>query len=188
MPNYRRAFVPGGTFYLTLVTAGRMPFLCDDLARPLLRAAIEQCRARWPFAIDCFVLMPDHLHWIWTLPEDDTAYSARVAWIKRTFTAGWTAAGGAERAVTAAQHGGRRRGVWQPRFWEHVVRSPEDRNRLFDYVHFNPVKHGYVKCPKDWPYSSFHRFVREGFYERDWGCVEGGAPPTWEDIEDILGE
>ena len=180
--------MPGGTFYFTLVTAGRTPFLCNDRARPLLRSAIERCRAQWPFTIDCFVLMPDHFHTILTLPSGDTDYSKRLAWIKRTFTIGWLADGGAERAVTGAQHTARRRGVWQPRFWEHVVRSPDDRNRLFDYIHYNPVKHGYVKCPKDWPYSSFHRFVKEGYYDLNWCCGEDIPPPTWDDIKDILGE
>jgi putative transposase len=177
MPNYRRSFRPGGTFFFTVVTRDRQPIHCTDRARPLLRRAIHLCRERWPFDVDGFILMPDHLHSMWTLPEDDTDYSRRLAWIKREFTSSWLAAGGEEAIPLNGHFHQRRRGVWQPRFWEHTIRDEDDRNRHLDYMHYNPVKHGYAECPHDWPYSSFHRQVTLQNYPRDWQCrCNGGTP------------
>src|SRR5205823_6586052 len=99
MPEFRRAYAPGGTFFFTVVTAERQPILCNELARPLLREAIEQCQTRWPFTLDAIVLLPDHLHTMWSLPENDADFSRRWGWIKKTFTQRWLAAGGAEVAV-----------------------------------------------------------------------------------------
>ena len=123
MPNYRRAFRPGGTFFFTLVTHRRGRFLCDDLARALLRRSIDACRAVAPFEVDAFILLPDHLHAIWTLPEGDADFSSRGSRIKKRFTHEWVAAGGSEGAVTDSRRRNRRRGVWQRRFWEHVIRD-----------------------------------------------------------------
>jgi putative transposase len=185
MPNYRRWVVPGGTFFFTVVTFERTPFLCSDPARPLLRRAITECRAQWPFQIDAFVLLPDHMHTIWTLPTGDTGYSQRWGWIKKTFTQLWREAGGAERAVSPAKRADRRGGLWQQRFWEHTVDDPRDFENHVEYIHYNPVKHGYVKCPHEWPYSSFHRWVAAGRYPADWLCVCGGqrvTPPKFDDL------
>jgi putative transposase len=185
MPNYRRALVPGGTFFFTVVSFDRTPFLCSDLARPLLRAAIAECRERWPFRIEAFVLLPDHLHAIWTLPTYDADYSRRWAWIKKTFTQRWREAGGAEQPISDAKHHDRRGGVWQPRFWEHTSRDVDDLKNHVEYIHYNPVKHGYVQCPHAWPYLSFHRWVAEGRYPADWQCVCRGqqvTPPKFDDL------
>src|SRR5690348_16773147 len=119
MPNYRRAFRPGGTFFYTLVTYRRARFLCDELARTLLRRAIDACRAVSPFDVDAFVLLPDHAHAMWTLPEGDADFSSRWSRIKKRFTDEWVAAGGWEGAVSDSRRHNRRRGVWQRRFWEH---------------------------------------------------------------------
>jgi putative transposase len=170
MPQFRRVFQPDGTFFFTLVTHYRAPLLCTDLGRACLRQAIEECRTRWPFEIGAFVLLPDHLHAIWTLPDEDQNYPRRWSFIKRRFTQHWLDAGGREGRVTMDQHRQRRRGVWQPRFWEHTIRDQEDLNRHYDYIHFNPVKHGHASSPADWPYSSFHRFVTEGRYSADWSA------------------
>jgi len=170
MPNYRRAVRPGGTFFFTLVTYRRARFLCGDLARALLRRAIDACRAVAPFEVDAFVLLPDHLHAIWTLPEGDADFSTRWARIKRSFTSAWVAAGGCEGAVSDSRRLNRRRGVWQRRFWEHVIRDERDLERHVDYIHYNPIKHGYVPCAHAWEWSSFHRLVREGTYEPKWCC------------------
>jgi putative transposase len=110
-----------------------------------------------------------HLHTIWSLPEGDRGYPARWGWIKKEFTKGWLVAGGAEQVVSAAKAGDRRRGVWQRRYWEHTIKDERDFEHHFDYLHYNPVKHGLVQRPRDWPYSSFHRYVREGVYPPDWG-------------------
>ena len=170
MPNYRRAFQPGGTFFFTVVTCDRRPILCTEAARPILRAAISNCKALYPFTIGAFVLLPDHLHAIWTLPETDSGFSRRWGVIKLQFTKAWRDAGGDEQPVSIGKDHQRRAGVWQPRFMEHLIRDADDFNAHVDYVHYNPVKHGYAACPHVWPYSSFHRWVRDGYYETDWNC------------------
>ena len=135
---------------------------------------MEECRSNRPFQTDAIVLLPDHLHAIWTLPPDDDDYSARWAWIKKEFTKGWLGAGHEERAVSAGRARDDRRGVWQPKFWEHMVRDETDMENHFDYLHYNPVKHGYVSLPREWVWSSFHRWVRAGVYDPDWGAGEAG--------------
>lgn len=177
MPNYRRAYIPGGMFFFTLVTEQRAQILIDATARRLLRTAFAGCRARWPFRVDAIVLLPDHLHTVWSLPRGDTAYSRRWAWIKKEFTKSWVAEGGAEEAVSDSRHRNRRRGIWQRRFWEHSLADEDDLERHLDYIHYNPVKHGLVEVPRDWPYSSFHRFVKLGAYPPDWGQPSNGPPP-----------
>ena len=183
MPDYCRAFVPGGTFFFTVVTERRAPWLCEDRARACLCEAMGRCRMRWPFAIEAIVLLPDHLHTIWSLPAGDTAYPRRWAAIKRRFTARWLASGGPEMPVSPGRHRQRRRGVLQPRYWEHVIRDERDFERHADYIHYNPVKHGLCRCPRDWPFSSFHRFVQSGDYPPDWGCGAGPVPLDFSDIE-----
>jgi putative transposase len=171
MTNWRRAHVPGGTFFFTLVSADRAPILTTPLGRSLLREVTIECRRQWPFDIVAVALMPDHLHTIWRLPEGDTEYARRWGWLKKEFAKRWLAAGGSERPVSPSRQLNRRRGVLQRRFWEHVIRDELDLERLLDYIHYNPVKHGLVGRAIDWPWSSFHRFVREGRYPSDWGCA-----------------
>jgi putative transposase len=170
MSQFRRMHVPGGSFFFTLVTERRAPIFHADSSRRLLGEAIRNCRNRWPFRIDAMVLLHDHLHAIWTLPEGDSRYSARWGWIKKEFTKAYLAAGGLEQGRNNSRLGQRRRGVWQRRFWEHALRDENDFARHFDYIHYNPVKHGYVACVRDWPHSTFHRWVEQGIYLPDWGC------------------
>lgn len=174
MPNYRRAYVPGGMYFFTLVTERRAPILTEPLARRSLRRALVDCRSRWPFRIEAIVLLPDHLHTVWALPRGDAAYSLRWAWIKKEFSKAWLSGGGAEEAVSSSRRRNRRRGVWQRRFWEHSIEDVDDLERHYDYIHYNPVKHGLVRAPMEWRYSSFHRFVRLGTYSVDWGRSEEG--------------
>jgi REP-associated tyrosine transposase len=169
MPNYRRWFVPGGSYFFTVVSENRAPIFCTDVARPILSEWIQSCQRQWPFRIDAMVLLPDHLHTIWTLPPTDTRYPARWGWIKKEFTKAWLAVGGVEQARTASRRRNRRRGVWQRRYWEHTLEDADDFERHFDYIHFNPVKHRLVKPVRDWPYSSFHRWVKQGAYSAEWG-------------------
>jgi putative transposase len=136
MPNYRRAFRPGGTFFFTLVTFERLPFLCQPQARAILHESIDECRRNRPFSIDAFVLLPDHLHAIWTLPEADADFSSRWGIIKKRFTQAWTAAGGIEGAVSRSRQKNHRRGVWQRRFWEHVIRDEHDLELHVNYIHY----------------------------------------------------
>ncbi|HET6423829.1 MAG TPA: transposase [Planctomycetaceae bacterium] len=175
MADYRRWFVPGGTYFFTLVTAHRAPLFLDPFARNLLGDQLRKCQANRPFEINALVLLPEHLHAIWTLPPGDNAYPARWAWIKKEFTKAWLAAGGTEQAMGAARTKRGDRGVWQPRYWEHTIADEHDFDRHFDYVHYNPVKHEHVSCPADWKDSSFHRWVTKGVYEPDWACSDRGV-------------
>jgi putative transposase len=172
MSDYRRYFVPGATYFFTVVTERRAPLFADDSARRLLGSVIRRCLLRRPLKVLAVVLLPDHLHCLWALPSGDCAYSERWRWIKREFTRGWLACGGTEQPRRASRQ--RRRGVWQRRFWEHTIRDETDLDNHFDYIHFNPVKHRLVQRPRDWPWSSFHRWVRAGHYRPNWGT--DGAP------------
>lgn len=187
MPNYRRACVPGGSFFFTLVCEQRVPLFADARARRLLGSVLRRAQSNWPFTINAIVLLPDHLHAIWSLPSGDTAYSARWGWIKKEFTQGWLDLGGDEQRVSSGGKREGRRGVWQRRFWEHTLESEDDFERHFDYIHYNAVKHKLVRCPRDWKSSSFHRWVDAGVYPADWACANR-APPDFRDIEDSVGE
>lgn len=167
MPNYRRNRV-GTLFFFTIVSMGRRPIFTTPLARRLLREAIIRTQEERPWVMDGFVLLPEHIHTIWRLPEGDCEYSVRLAALKKRFTCSFLAAGGVESSVLSGQLHHRRRGVWQPRFWEHTIRDAKDFKMHMDYIHINPVKHGLVRHPADWPYSSFHRYVKSGWYEPDW--------------------
>jgi putative transposase len=184
LTNWRRVHQPGGTFFFTLVTEGRAPILTTPDGRRILRSVKLACKERWPFEIVAVVLLPDHLHTIWKLPAGDSAYSTRWAWLKKEFTKAWLHTGGAEQAVSTSRQRNRRRGVLQRRFWEHAIRDGPDLERHLDYIHYNPVKHGYAGCAREWPWSSFHRYFREGAYAPDWGCADLG----FGDIESTVGE
>ena len=168
MPDYRRAYVPGGTYFFTVVTEGRAPLFANGNARSLLGNVMRQCVSRYPFEIDAIVLLPDHLHTLWSLPRGDDEFSMRWAWIKREFTRQWMALNNTEQNRSALIHGQRRRSVWQRQFWEHLIRDESDLVSHFDYIHYNPVKHGYVQRPRDWPWSSFNKWVQQGHYSIDW--------------------
>ncbi|MEM8671362.1 MAG: transposase [Planctomycetota bacterium] len=172
MPSFRRAFVPGGTYFFTIVTYQRQPLFQHTRAVSLLGETIRQCIRQWPLAVKAIVLLPDHWHTIWSLPSGDSDYSKRIGWLKKEFTKRWITAGGQEKSTTASQRDQRRRGIWQPRFWEHTIEDEHDFERHFDYIHWNPVKHGYSHCPSDWPWSSFHGWVERGVYSNRWGCSE----------------
>jgi putative transposase len=187
MPNFRRRFRAGGTYFFTQVTEQRISILTTDLARPLLRWAIEQTRERWPFSIDAWVLLHDHLHAIWTLPGDDSDYSRRWAFLKKEFTKAYLAAGGEEAPVSQGRAHDGRRGVWQPKFWEHTIRDKTDYERHFHYLHYNPVKHRLAKCPADYPHSTFHRHVRAGLYVENWPDIASGGDPLCFDGLDVRG-
>ena len=157
MTDYRRNFVPGGSYFFTVNLADRQSrILVENLA--VLRAAFRDVKARHPFAIDAIVVLPDHLHAIWTLPVGDSNFAMRWRLIKSAFS----------RTLPRNEweSGSRRtrgeRGLWQRRYWEHTLRDEVDSARHADYIHFNPVKHGHVGRVRDWPYSSFHRMVRLG--------------------------
>lgn len=169
MSNYRRNYVPGGTYFFTVVTFRRRQFLTNELARNCLHDAIDKVRRKWPFDIVAIVLLPDHWHTVWTLPQGDSRYSLRLRQIKEAFTRRYLASGGRESRQSRSRIDHGLRGVWQKRFWEHTIDDEDDLKRCVDYVHWNPKKHGLVAAVRDWPWSSFHRFVAAGEYTLDWG-------------------
>ncbi len=167
MPNYRRYRVPGGCYFFTVNLLERHPN--DLLVRhiDLLRAVVRRVRRAHPFHIDAWVVLPDHLHCVWTLPPGDGNFSLRWRLIKTLFAKQIPAR---ERRSKVRQARGER-GLWQRHFWEQVIRSERDYAAHLDYVHYNPVKHGYAVRPTDWPFSTFRRCVQRGFYAPDWGGV-----------------
>ncbi len=164
----------GATYFFTVVTYRRQRFLCDEPVRVALREAIQETRLSCPFVIDGWVLLPDHLHCIWTLPPDDADFSKRWALIKRFVT---NRCGPALLRNEWMNESKRRRNestVWQRRFWEHMIRDETDYIRHLDYLHYNPVKHGLVTMVKDWPFSTFQRYMKNGVYSEDWGGRNDG--------------
>ena len=181
MPEYRRAKREGGTYFFTVNTYHRQPILTDVLIRQALREGIDKARQTLPFKIAAWVLLPDHLHCIWTLPPEDANFSARWAVVKRCVSKCCAAQRiGAWDAPYTSRRIRKESGIWQRRFWEHMIRDEDDFKRHVDYIHWNPVKHGHVRKVSDWPYSTFHRFVKNGSYPPDWG---GNDPEDSKDAD-----
>lgn len=168
MSRYRRTNIPNASYFFTLVTYRRRPILCDELIRNALRTAIESVRRKRPFIIDAWVLLPDHLHCIWTLPEGDADFSTRWMMIKREVSIVCRENYHRPDLMNASKNQHRESTIWQRRFWEHQIRDADDYSRHVDYIHFNPVKHGNVQTVIEWPYSTFHRYLRNGIYASDW--------------------
>jgi putative transposase len=181
MPDYRRWYVPGGTYFFTVVTLHRRPILCTDVARRCLHEAIEKVRADRPFEMVSIVLMPDHLHMVWTLPPEDACYPIRLKQIKEEFTRRYMNAGGEEISPSQSRLRHGERGIWQRRYWEHTILEEENLKNCVDYVHWNPKKHAHVTNVRDWHWSSFHRYVTMGEYELNWG--EEDPTPGYDDPE-----
>ncbi|AGG88708.1 MULTISPECIES: REP-associated tyrosine transposase [Rhodanobacter] len=163
--RYRRARATGGTYFFTVNLADRSSRLLIERI-DTLRQAVLTVKQRHPFEIVAWVVLPEHMHAVWTLPPGDADFSTRWLLIKagfsRTIEHGETIRGSRLRKGE--------RGIWQRRFWEHQIRNESDLARHVDYVHINPVKHGHVAKARDWPYSSIHRYIREGTVTADWGC------------------
>ena len=162
MSQYRRIFIPGGTYFFTVVTHDRAPRFTTPERVESLRAAFRQVMGARPFQIDAIVVLPDHLHCIWRLPEGDADYSGRWREIKKMVS----------RAIDVRANRRHERPIWQRRFWEHSIRDEKDWRKHLDYIHYNPVKHSLVVQPGDWPWSSFNRTVSWGWYEADWGQTD----------------
>ena len=163
MANYRRVWVPGGTYVFTVNLLERNRRLLVDHI-DLLRGAFAQACANRPFDMIAAVVLPDHLHCVWQLPIGDADNASRWSAIKAAFSRSLPT--GEWRSARRAAKG--ERGIWQRRYWEHLVRDDRDLVTHVDYVHFNPVKHRHVARVEDWPYSTFHRYVREGTLACDW--------------------
>jgi len=162
MSNYRRHYQKGGLYFFTVVTWNWQPIFHEIKNVEMLRQTFRSVIARRPFTVDAIVVLPDHLHCIWQLPEEDNNYSTRWMLIKKQVSS--------QLRVTANRR--REKPVWQRRFWEHMIRDEADRQRHMDYIYYNPVKHGYVRSPGKWGNSSFSRAVAQGLYDRQWGAYE----------------
>ena len=165
MPNYHRYRLTGGCYFFTvnLLERHNNSLLIDHIE--LLRKTVNLVRSSHPFHIDGWVVLPEHMHCIWTLPEGDNDYAVRMRLIKGLFSkqlpkTEW---------LSAVRQRKGERGIWQRRYWEHTIRDDQDYGQHMDYLHFNPVKHGHVARVTDWPYSTFGRLVRLGVYPENWG-------------------
>lgn len=162
MSDYRRAYIPGGCFFFTLVTHHRQTLLAEERNIDRLREGFRRTQAKHPFQIDAIVILPDHLHSVWRLSDGDTDFSLRWRLIKHYLATG----------ISATTNGRGEKMVWQRRFWEHAIRDEAAWRNHIDYVHFNPVKHGYVRRPGDWRWSSFERAQEHGWYAPGWGEID----------------
>ena len=175
MPRYVRAKFKGSVFFFTVVLAERPSgLLVDEIDR--LRDSYRTVQQRRPFETIAICVLPDHVHAIWALPEDDSDFSTRWSLINSGFSRGLDA-----RPRSASKTAKREKGIWQRRYWEHAIRDDADLERHVDYIHFNPVKHRHVTRVADWPHSSFHRYVGRGLLAADWGGDIG-------DIQGSFGE
>ena len=165
MSNYRRAHIPGGVYFFTVVTHDRAPVFINEGHVEVLREAFRTVMAVRPFQIDAMVVLPEHLHCIWRMPDGDVDYSSRWREIKKAVS----------RQINTSTNARNERPVWQRRFWEHAIRDEEDWRKHMDYIHYNPVKHGLANRPGEWRWSSFDSAVNKGWYEDSWGV---GEPAT----------
>ena len=174
--RYRRSFTPGGYYFFTLTLQNRRQ---DLLVRHIdvLRRAFAEVKQKHPFDIVAVCILPEHLHLLMALPpENDCNYPTRLRLIKTKFSKALPKT----ETLTVSRSKKKERGIWQRRYWEHEIHNQQDLNAHIDYIHFNPVKHGYVNKVGDWPYSSFHRYVAQGILPQDWA--------DWEDDERDYGE
>jgi REP-associated tyrosine transposase len=162
---YRRAKSAGGTFFFTVNLANRSSRLLTDHI-DVLRKSVCSVRESHPMDIVAMVVLPDHLHAVWTMPPQDSDYSLRWSLIKAGFSRNIVV----REPVSGSRRHKRERGIWQRRFWEHQIRDESDFARHVDYIHFNPVKHEYVTAPVEWPHSSIHRFIHRGILTPDWAA------------------
>lgn len=168
MSRYRRANTPGGTYFFTVVTYRRREILTEPESRAILREVIKEVKQRYPFTIDAWILLPDHLHSIWTLPPGDNDFPKRWGMIKAGFSKQAKPLFHRQEWMNETKTQRRESTIWQRRYWEHQIRNDDDYQRHMDYLHYNPVKHQLVKRAIDWPHSTFHRYVKKGIYAKDW--------------------
>ena len=190
MSDYRRNFVAGGTYFFTPVTYQRRRLFHDTRNVELLRTAITGVRNEMPFEINAAVILPDHMHFIWSLPPGRSDYSKRIGQFKARFTKDFYSCTEQKPVVSASRAKHRESDIWQRRFWEHTITDEDEFQRLFEYIHFNPVKHGHATCPHAWKASSFHKWVERGVLDQRWGCSCNGRTVNmnFQSVEDVAGE
>jgi len=173
--HYRRLYIPGATYFFTLVAYNRQKIFSNSENIQLLKKSIITVKNKHPFTIDAIVVLPEHMHFLLTLPDEDQDFSTRIRLVKSEFSrkcttnVGWVKnelcsfEPNKSRLLKQEKH------IWQRRFWEHLIRNEKDFESHMNYIHYNPVKHGLAASPKDWQYSSFHHCVTKGFYNISWG-------------------
>ena len=165
--QYRRAKTPGATYFFTVNLYNRKSNLLLNEVN-ILRTIFRRVHHLHPFIIDAIVILPDHLHALFTLPENDSNYSLRWNLIKGYFSKEVKT----EEPISASRKSKKERGIWQRRFWEHLIRNEHDLKNHIDYIHYNPVKHGYVLQAAQWKYSSIHHYIKKGALSKNWACSE----------------
>lgn len=165
MPNYRRLYVSGATYFFTANLRDRRRRLLTEEMAAFRASWVDVCKSH-PFETVAAVVLPEHSHFIWRLPAEDADFTTRIRLLKSGFT---------RRLGAALKRRGRKgeRDIWQRRFWEHVIRDDEDLNAHIAYIHWNPVKHGHVNDPDDWPFSTWHA------WKRDYGRSVNVPPEEW---------
>ncbi len=187
MPNYRRWMIPGETFFFTVVTFRRRKIFVSQRVATILGQAFRTVRRDAPFRTIAMVVLPEHLHCIWSLPPGDADFPTRWKRIKREFTVQYRREidPDPDAGVSPSRRARGERGVWQRRFWEHVVEDQDELEILCDYIHYNPVKHGHAASPAEWPWSTFERFVAGGDYPPDLGRIRRAS---FDAVASIVGE
>ncbi len=161
MSQYKRYYQSGGHYFFTVVTHCRRPIFNNPQIVEQLKIVINKVKKKHAFSLNAIVILPEHLHVLWKLPENDSDFSTRWRLIKRYFSMG----------LNAMINHRQEKDIWQRRFWEHVIRNEDDWQKHMDYIHYNPVKHGLVQMLGDWPHSSFNYWVERGLYEKNWGSA-----------------
>jgi len=169
MSDYRRSHLPGGTFFFTVITYNRVPLFANQCARTTLHNAWQMVQKKYPFTVDALCLLPNHIHCIWTLPEYEKNYPKRWKAIKAHFTRLYKQNHPKQAEPNLSRQRKGEAAIWQRRYWEHTIRDDQDYINHFDYIHYNPVKHGYVRRPGDWPWSTYHKYFVAGYYDKEWG-------------------
>ncbi|HED32800.1 MAG TPA: transposase [Gammaproteobacteria bacterium] len=163
--KYRRSDITGATYFFTVNLENRKNTLLVDEFH-LLRDVINKVKKRYPFRLDAMVVLPEHLHALLTLPPGDNDFAGRWTLIKSGFSRQLPK----QEPVNKSRKCKGERGIWQRRYWEHLIRDDNDFEHHVNYIHYNPVKHGYVKQPVDWKYSTIHQFIEKGLLDKNWSC------------------
>jgi len=172
MSRYKRNYENGGLYFFTVVAYKRQKIFIGPLI-DILRASFKKIIVEAPFTIEAIVVLPDHVHCIWQLPDGDNDFSTRWKNIKADFSKQYKEKfGQPKQQISVSMKKKGEIGIWQRRFWEHTISNDKDFINHCDYIHYNPVKHGYAQAPNQWPHSSFQRFVHEGLYDEAWGSLQ----------------
>jgi len=159
MPNFRRYYIPNATVFISCVTRDRYPYLQSEMDVDTFIETLSNVLEYHPFRILAHVILPDHFHWLMKVDDPDGDFSKVLHSVKRNFTLNYKKAHNIETPLS----------IWQSRFWDHVIRDEKDLENHFDYIHWNPVRHGYVSRPEDWSYSTYKDWMVKGFYDLGWG-------------------